>query len=171
MQPGHVLITGITRCGKSRLSKTVIIPSHRRIRRWCGVLDPVGAPDWGADWVTQDVERFVEASRNSRDCVWFIDEVAKYRQNYKEICGLEEMAFMSGNRGHMCYFIAQRLMMVPPNIREQCSTAIVFQQAPSSLALLAEQFNQPRIMEVKDFPKGTAMVCEPFAEPRVIKLF
>lgn len=87
------------------------------------------------------------------------------------MCAIEEIAFMSGNNGHLCYFIAQRLMMVPPNVREQCSTAVIFRQAPKSLALLADQFDEPRIMEARQYPKGVAMKIEPFEDPRVLRLF
>ena len=167
----HWLVTGITRCGKSRLMKEVIIPSHRRAGRWVGVLDPVGAGDWPADWVTSDPLRFVAASRTARGCVFIVDEVAKYRADYKAITALEEMFFMTGNYGNLCYAIAQRIMMVPPNIRDQCSNAIVFQQTSTSLALLAEQFNQPRICECVSYPKGMGMFAEPFKEPRTFKLF
>ncbi len=166
-----IIVTGITRCGKSRLMKQVIIPGHRRKGRWVGVLDPVGARDWPANWVTQDPLQFVEASRKSRDCVWVVDEIAKYRQDYKAISAIEELFFMGGNNGHLSYAIAQRLMMVPPNIREQCDVAIVFQQAPASLQLLADQFNQPRILDAFNFPKGTGMVVEPGEQPRLFKLF
>ena len=84
----HWSLTGITGCGKSRLLKEVIIPTHRRAGRWVGVLDPLGAT-WPADWSTNDPMRFVAAARASRSCVWVVDEFRHFAKNWDALMELE----------------------------------------------------------------------------------
>lgn len=166
----HWSLTGITGCGKSRLLKETIIPAHRRAGRWVGVLDPLGA-QWPADWCTDDPMRFVAAARASRSCVWVVDEFRHFAKNWDALMELEWLFTIGRNHGHLCYAVAQRMMMVPPNVRDQCSHAVVFQQPRASLQHLVDQMNCPGILEAESLPKGTAIVVEPFENPRKIKLF
>jgi hypothetical protein len=76
---------------------------------------------------------------------------------------------MGGNWGNLFYAMAQRLMMVPPNVRSQCDNAIIFQQTPAGLSDLAEQFNQPAIIQCQAFPRFQAMIVSPFEKPRIIR--
>lgn len=164
----HWLISGMSRCGKSTVLKELIIPQHRRAGRWVGVLDPLNAPGWGADWVTDDPFRFVAAARKSTRCVWIVDEFRVFATDYKALKELEWLFFAAGNYGHLCYASAQRLMMIPPNVRDQCSHSITFQQTRRGLETLAEQFNQPAILQAESLPRFHAIVAEPFKEPRLI---
>lgn len=166
----HWLITGMSGCGKSRLLKEHIIPAHRSAGRWVGVLDPVGAP-WPANWTTSDPLAFVAAAKASRSCVWIVDEFRTFMDDYKARSALEWLFYAGRNFGHLAYACAQRMKMIPPNVRDQCSHAVVFQQPAESLAQLVEQYNQPAIMQAATFPPGVAMIAEPFKPPRIIRTF
>lgn len=174
----HWLITGMSRSGKSTLAKKTIIASHRRAGRWVGVLDPVlttvvgpqqAAALWGADWVTGDAFAFVAAAKKSMRCVWIIDECRWFCGEYKTMRELEWMFFAAGNWGHLCYAMAQRLMMISTNIRSQCDNAIIFRQAREDLEPLALQFGQPCILQCETLPKFHAMLVAPFEAPRIIR--
>lgn len=166
----HWLVTGISGCGKSRIMRTLIINAHRRSGRWVGVLDPLEGT-WPSNWSTSDPLAFTAAAKASRHCVWVVDEYAQFTADYEAMKTLEWCFTVGRNRGHLCYALAQRVMMVPPNVRNQCSHAIVFNQKPADLAELAGMMNQPRILEAASYPAGTCMLVEPFKEPRVLKLF
>ena len=157
--------------------KELTIPTQRRAGRWVGVLDPiltdaVGVPMatklWGADWVTASPEAFVHAARHSEECVWIVDEYRVFSKDYDATTCLEWMAFAAGNFGHLCYFMAQRLMMIPPNVRGQCSNAIVFEQAPEELKDLSRQFNCPEILNASQLPRFQAILKEEYQPPVVI---
>lgn len=166
----HWMITGISGCGKSRIMREIIIPSHRRLDRFVGVLDPLEGA-WPASWSTADAARFVAAAKASRRCVWVVDEYAQFTADWETGKTLEWLFTVARNFGHLSYALAQRVKMIPPNVRNQCSHAIVFNQQAADLADLAAMMNQPRIMEAANFPKGVCMVVEPFTEPRVLRVF
>lgn len=166
----HWLVTGITGCGKSRIMREVIIPAHRHAGRWVGVLDPLGGI-WPANWTTTDPAAFVAAAKASSRCVWVVDEYAQFTADYKTMKALEWIFTVGRNRGHLAYALAQRLMMIPPNVRNQCSHAIVFNQQSSDLEDLAGLMNQPGVREATRFPAGKALLVEPFTDPRHIVLF
>lgn len=166
----HWLVTGITGCGKSRIMREVIIPAHRRAGRWVGVLDPLGGI-WPANWTTTDPLAFVAAAKNSSRCVWVVDEYAQFTADYKTMKALEWIFTVGRNRGHLAYALAQRLMMIPPNVRNQCSHAVVFNQQSTDLEDLAGLMNQPGIRAAATFPAGKALLVEPFTEPRPVVLF
>ena len=171
------LVAGITRSGKSLWLKRHGIPTLRASGIPVCVLDPVfGGLDpnqakaiWGADWVTDDPYRFVAACRKSHGCAWVVDEMSRWK--YKELDEIEYIAVASGNHGNLGIFVAQRLMMVRPNIRNQCETAVIFNQTDDDLEDLAARFNQPQIMAAAKFPKGVFMQVEPFKTPVIGRLF
>lgn len=163
----HWLCTGMSRCGKSSLMKTTIIPAHQRAGRWVAVLDPIGA-SWPANWVTADPAKFAASMSQAKNCVGIIDEFACFRGDFKNNAALERLFFMGGNFGNLFYAMAQRLMMVPPNVRSQCDNAIIFQQTTAGLIDLAAQYNQPSILECATLPKYHAMIVAPFQPPRII---
>lgn len=174
----HWLVTGMSRCGKSTLMKKTIIPAHRRAGRWVAVLDPVlpgvvgpakARELWGCDWITADPFAFVAAAKRSMRCVWIVDEFRLFATNYPALKELEWLYFAAGNWGHLCYAMAQRLMMIPPNVREQCDNAAIFTQPIQGLEPLAMQFNQPAILQCVNLPKYHAMIVAPFETPRIIK--
>lgn len=174
----HWLVTGMSGSGKSTLAKRSIIPTHRAAGRWVGVLDPVlvnvvGASQaavlWGCNWCTADPFAFVAAAKKSMRCVWIVDEFRVFSRDWNAMNELEWMFFAARNWGHLCYAMAQRLKMIPPNVREQCSHAIIFQQTRDGLEELARQYNQPEILRCETLPRFQAMVVEPYEKPRIIR--
>jgi len=167
----HYSLTGVSTCGKSVLLKEVIIPSHRARGRAVIVLDPLRAAWRHASIVTDDPFRFVDALKKSRDCVGIVDEVRVFQEDYNAKMGLEWCFFAGRNRGHLMYAAAQRMMMIPPNIREQCGNALLFQQNRRGLETIAEDINQPDAVLASEIPRGQCLICKPFSPPVWYEVF
>lgn len=168
----HWLITGTTGSGKSRVLKETIIPAHRRLGRKVVVLDPLGVP-WPCDWQTTDPERFMATVEASRGLVIVIDEWPHFMEFYPWAVWrrLIWCYTIGRNYGHLSYAVAQRAMMVPPSVRNQCSNALVFKQTSADCAIVADLLAQPAAMEPASYPLGTAMLVQPGQNPRRLKVF
>lgn len=167
----HYSLTGVSTCGKSVLLKEVIIPAHRARGRAVIVLDPLKASWKHASVVTDDPYRFVDALKKSRDCVGIVDEIRVFKDDYQAMLGIEWCYFAGRNRGHLMYAAAQRMMMIPPNIREQCGNALLFQQNRRGLETIAEDLNQPDAVLAADIPRGQCLICKPFSVPVWYEVF
>lgn len=167
----HYSLTGVSTCGKSVVLKDVIIPSHRGRGRDVLVLDPLCAEWKHATRVTNDPERFVDALKKSRDCVGIVDEIRVFKDDYKTMLGIEWCFFAGRNRGHLMYAAAQRMMMIPPNIREQCGNALLFQQNRRGLEVIGEDINQPDAVLASTLPRGQCLICAPFQPPVWYEVF
>lgn len=150
--------------------REIIIPALRRRGVPVCVLDPL-QQRWGADWQTDDPMLFVRRARVSRGCVWVIDEFPHFAKNHDYLMELEWLFTIARNYGHLSYAMAQRLMQIPPNVRNQCSNAIVFRQAKRDLWDLAEIMDNPSIVGARDLPQGTGLMCQPFKNPVTIRVF
>lgn len=166
----HWTNTGMSGAGKSRVMRDFIIPSHRRLGRKVAVLDPIGQA-WPADFVTADPEHFLAVARASRSLVLVVDEYAQFTADYRIMRGLEWCFTVARNSGHLSYALAQRLNMIPPNVRNQCANAIIFRQARADLMDLAALIDQPEIMRAATFPPGRCLIAKPFAPLAEIKTF
>jgi len=167
----HWLVTGVSGGGKSRIMKQVIIPQWRRQGVKVAVLDPLQAPGWGADYQTHDPFRFMDIIEKSSKIVVVIDEFGRFTRDYKAFARVEWCATVARNRGILSYFLAQRIMQIHPNVRDQCSNAILFQQTAKDLEEVGTLLNQPRCAEAVGFEKGLCMLVRPFQNPVKIRLF
>jgi len=167
----HWLVTGISGSGKSRVMKQVVIPGWRANGVRVAVLDPLEAPGWGADFQTSDPFRFMDVVQRSSGIVAVIDEYAQVASDYKAAKRVEWCATVARNRSILSYFLAQRSMMIPPNVRNQCTNALLFQQTAADLAAVAELLNQPQCQEVVGYEKGLALMVRPFEKPQKIRVF
>lgn len=172
----HWTVTGISGSGKSHYLKRFVIPAAKRNGVMVAVLDPVIPPkaamrEWGADYVTADPFELVKVLMQSKGVLTVIDEYGRYRKKFEYEQRLEWCTTEARNWGHLTHCCAQRLMMIPPSVRNNCDNAVVFRQARKDLAELAEHHDQPSLMDVAGWPKGLAYTVRPF-EPLVkIRVF
>lgn len=167
----HCSVTGMTGSGKSRLCREHILPAYGRQGIKRAVLDPLKQP-WPAEVVTDDPEHFLKIAKASRSLVLIVDEFPHWvASDYRIGKALEWCFTIARNFGHLSYALAQRLMQIPPNVRNQCSKAVVFKQATADLQDLAILYDQPAILRAAAFPPGRALMVEPFTEPREIRTF
>lgn len=167
----HWAVLGVSGCGKSRLLKQVIIPTWRRAGVPVAVLDPLEAPDWHADMQDSDPARFMNRVKKSSRIVVVIDEVAQVCAEHRHRIMVEWAATVARNRGILSYFLAQRAMQVHPNIRNQCTNGIIFNQPMADLEEVSKLLNQPDVMQAANFPKGIAALVRPFEKMTKIKVF
>lgn len=167
----HWLVTGISGSGKSRVMKQVIIPDWKARGVKVAVLDPLQAPGWHADYQTADPFAFARVVKGSRRIVAVIDETAEVCSDWKAYQEIKWCATVARNFEILSYFLAQRTTQVPPNIRNQCTNALVFNQKLSDLQEVADLVNQPACLAVAQYPKGVCMLVRPFENPVKIRVF
>lgn len=164
----HWLVTGMSGRGKGALMKSIIIPDYRRRGIKVAVLDPLELPGWNADYQTSNPYEFMEVVRKSRNIVTVIDEYAHFQSDWKAWRLIEKCATIMRNFGQLHYAMAQRAMMVPPNVRNQCDKAIVFEQQQEDIEYMAYRYKCPEILKADnpiEFPRGTFLVVKPLKIP------
>lgn len=162
----HNLIVGITGSGKSVLARSVIVPGWRARGYAVLVLDPLRQPWSGATWQTDHPERFLAAARASESCVLIVDEAQEtMRGTPQRERDMAWLATQSRNRGHIAYFIGQRAMQVPPNVRRMCTTAWCFRQSRPDAETLALELDVPAALEAPSLPLLTCLRLESFKAP------
>jgi hypothetical protein len=177
------LILGNPRVGKSRVVKEQVIPSWLKRGTPVAVLDPVSEDMdratarafWsGASMVSSDPEAFQGIMRRSNHVVAIVDELAEWAaRDYKNMDRIAWLSICGGNRGILPYFIGQRMVFVPPRIRNLCTDGvIVFQQSePDARAILDSYPMHPGVMAVTTYPPGVALVMVPNKQPMKIRVF
>lgn len=177
------LVLGNPRVGKSLLVKKLVIPSWLARGTPVAVLDPVSEDMdqptarqfWsGASWVTSDPERFRAVMKKSSHVVAIVDELAEWQaRDFKNLDRIAWLSICGGNRGILPYFIGQRMVFVPPRIRNLCTDGvIVFQQSePDARAILDSYPMHPGVMAVTTYPPGVALVMVPNQNPVKIRVF
>lgn len=167
----HRAVVGRTGMGKSRMLRERIIPAWIRQRRPVYVLDPVGQA-WGATWQTDDPYLFLEVVQRSRGCVLVIDECDEMlRASGEQERALKYLATRSRNDGHLAYFLAQRLMQIPPSYRNQCSWGYVFNQVEEDAQEARKLFGEPILEQATTLPPGVCYHVRPLSPPTLIKVF
>lgn len=167
----HNLIVGLTGSGKSRLCREIIVP------RWCAkgvavlVLDPLLQPWPGAHWVTDDPEAFLATAKASRSCVLIADEAQETMRGTPEReRKMVWTATQSRNCGHLAYFLGQRAMQMPPNVRSNCTNGYIFRQQAPDLKVLEGIFSGD-LSAITDFPPGVCYRVSAFGKPEKMRVF
>lgn len=167
----HWLVTGISGAGKGLIMKRIMIPDLRRRGVRVAVLDPLQAPDWGDVFQTSDPERFLRVVRHYPSTAMVVDEYGQWTSDYQVMRSLEWCATVARNHGNLGFFMAQRVKQIPPNVRNQCTNALVFRQQAADLDDLATMLDQPGVMAAQQLPAGTCLLVKPFQTPVKIKVF
>jgi hypothetical protein len=140
----HILILGQTLSGKSTLAKR-LCASYKKSGRGVIVHDPVGDPEWQADFKTADPEEFFHIYNESRGCAVFFDEAGDTCTDY--LNELKKTATRGRHRGHRNHYIAQRGTMIHRTIRDQCSGIFLFNSGLEDCKVHAADWNAIEIRE------------------------
>lgn len=169
------LVLGESGCGKSRLMREVIVPYWARRGFAVLVLDPVGQ-DWrsvGAAWQTKDHERFLATARKSQKCVLVVDEAEEtLRGSAEQERQMNWLGLQSRNFGHESYFLGQRALQVPPNVRNQCGRVYAFTQDLDDSLWIAKKMLQRDIAEaITRLPEGICLRVQRHKTPVKMRVF
>lgn len=124
--------------GKTTLAMWMAKDIRSKTGRPILVLDPYKNPDWQADFITNDVEKFKEFAKANRSCQLFIDESGR---NIGRYAG--EMSFFateSRHYGHVSTFISQRAQQIDRNVRDQCTRLFLFSITKKDAEVFADDW-------------------------------
>lgn len=164
----HVIIAGMTESGKTGIAKQLARQfSAKGIRVL--VFDPMGDPEWVADFQTHNFDDFAEEYWSSRQCAVFIDEAGEAAMdNDKELI---RMATKGRHWGHANHFITQRGAMVPKTLRDQCPHLFMFALSLDDAKTYAREYNSPELVEASTFAQGEYFHTTRFTAAKRGKLF
>ena len=93
--------------------------------------------DWGADWVTDDMAKFLARAKASTGCLLIVDEAGEACTMRKEHDAAGWLATRSRHNGHRVVFIAQRGVLIRPTFRENIDTLFLFGCFPDEAEMWA----------------------------------
>jgi len=147
-EKGHSLTIGQTMSGKTILNQRL-----SRIFRRSGVntivLDPHRDPNWDATIMFQHFEEFMSFVKDPdrcQQCALFIDESGMSLNKYDVDC--DWLTLTARHHGHRTHIIANRAIMISPNMRSQCETLYAFQVNATDAKTYANDFNCPSLAEI-----------------------
>lgn len=144
----HILILGQTLSGKSTLAKRL---AQQYKTQGIAVLvhDPVGDPEWQADYRSANAEEFFKMYNDSRRCAVFFDEAGETCEEFRQ--EITKTATRGRHRGHRNHYIAQRGTLILRTVRDQCSTLFLFNTGLEDCKVHAAEWNAPDIKEYGPF--------------------
>lgn len=164
---GHWLIVGGTQTGKTTLAKE-LAAQYRAAGIPVVVCDPFKGKDWGANWITSDIDEFLAFAHNPRvclKCALFVDEGGmtlggknKWDSSYYWL------TTTSRHHGHVAHIISTKGISVAPVLRESCANLAVFNVHVDYAKELARDFNKDVILKANRLAKGWAIVTGRFRQ-------
>lgn len=145
----HSLICGMTTSGKSAIAK-LLADRWRKAGMTIAVLDPMRSPDWRADFLTPDPERFLLYAKSRTNCALFVDEGAAVLERAADYNWLTTRA---RHWGHEAHIISQRPQDLTPQIRGNCESLWLFRIDPSACKLLAAEWGEPDLIQAAKNPR------------------
>lgn len=158
----HTLIVGVTESGKSTYAKLVCEGLKSRGFP-TAVLNPYGDPTWKADFQTANADELLEYCRQPFKKAVFLEEadcLAKEpRFNWFTCAGR--------HAGCQIWVVAQRLQMLSPALRNNCTESVVFCSETVDTQILANRYREPLLAKVGRFRKGQFFILSQFADTRI----
>lgn len=148
----HCLFLGITESGKTTLAKQLVVASKKNTGSCSIVLDPMSDPGWQADFKTKDADEFLAMVWDSQRCDVIVDEAGDAIGRYDTV--MEKVATQGRHWGHNAYFLCQRGAQLSATVRAQCRHLFLFTSAKDDCKILANEFNQPVLLEANTLPQG-----------------
>ncbi len=147
----HSLILGMTESGKTTLAKK-LARDYKAKGIGVLVLDPMGDPEWCADFQTSDSEQFLEVLWSSRKCAVFIDEAGESVGQFDKV--MQRTATKGRHWGHSCHYLSQRGAQIARTVRDQCSHLFLFTTALDDSKIHANEWNKPDLKSANVLPQG-----------------
>lgn len=170
----HAAIIGMQGSGKTTLG-LVMADNYRRAGWSTLVLDPHLNPLWKADWMTDDLDKFLRKAKASQRCALFIEETGDEGDGEKPLGrrpGFAWLVTQAHHFGHVTHYLSQYHAQVPPVVRTNVQRLYMFAVGVGTAKDFAEQLAQPTLpalvagLDTKQFViTGTARV-----PPRIARL-
>lgn len=141
----HAAIIGRKRSGKTVLS-LAMAAQYRAQGYALLVLDPHGNPAWHADWMTDNLERFLWKVKRSSSCILFVEETGNGQIGRQP--EFEYLVTEAHHRGHVTHYISQYHTQVTPIVRANVDRLYLFRSGPKSSKEWGEQFGVPGLPEL-----------------------
>lgn len=110
------------------------------------------------------VGEFMAAWKENKNAALFIDESGKMI-GVNRRTPLEDTATMARHWGHVSTFIAQRARQVSPNVRNQTTTMVMFNQTKTDAKLLYDEWGYEEILEAPRLGVGEFFYMGRIDEP------
>ena len=146
----HVMILGQTLSGKSILAKR-LAASYKAKGIKVIVHDPIGDPEWNADFQTANFDEFFNVYNNSRQCAVFYDEAGETCRDYSK--EMTRTATRGRHRGHRNHYISQRATLILKTMRDQCTGLFLFNTSLEDCKVHSNEWNAPELKENGPFLK------------------
>lgn len=149
-----------------------IVPSWLAKGKPVLVLDILRQP-WNATWQTDDPHEWLDALKRSQGCIGVWDECGSMCFAEPRLSrDLNYAATISRNDGHLVYFLSQRLYLVPPVFRLQCSWAYLFRLRGSDVKEAVELYPEPGLESaLPRLAVGECIVIKPVQKPIKTRVF
>lgn len=167
----HSLILGMTMSGKSTLARQ-LVRQYRAKGTPSLILDPIGDPAWktaGAQFVTDDGEKFLAMVEKSRSCAIFVDESGDAIGRYAG--EMRKLGTRSRHYGHNAHFLSQRAVDIDKTIRDQCANLFCFRVSKPDAKTLADEFSNDLLLQCANLDQGEFISCGRFRPAKRLKLF
>ncbi len=147
----HSLIVGMTESGKSTLAKQIMRANRDAQRSQSILLDPMSDPEYCADFRTTDADAFLDMVWDSQSCDVYIDEAGDMVGRYDTT--MQQIATKGRHWGHNAFFVTQRGAQLSTTVRAQCRHLFLFTSAKDDCKVLANEFNQPELLNANSLPQ------------------
>lgn len=125
------------------------------------VLDPNLDPRFEADFMTDDPETFLKYVWDNESCELAIDEGGETIGRYAK--DMAPLATRGRHFGHACTFIAQRCQQIDTNVRNQCTTLLLFSVSKKDAELLAAEWVDDTLLNAYKLDKGAFYLKRKFS--------
>lgn len=147
----HSLILGMTESGKTTLAKKLAASYQARGIKVL-VLDPMGDPEWNADFQTSSVNTFLDVFWSSRRCAAFIDEAGEAVGQFDKV--MHKTATKGRHWGHSVHYLSQRGAQIARTVRDQCGNLFLFTTALEDSKIHANEWNKPELRNANALEQG-----------------
>lgn len=160
----HYSIYGITYSGKSWLAKFLAKLAADK-NEAVGVYDPTKSEGWPASARKfTNPEQFLDWALEQKETHLFIDEAKTLFDH--DTKRAEKLLYMKRHDGCLCYLMAQRATMIPPNARNMCSRVASFKQNGQNPKILSEEYDEI-FRSISSLPKITFIYSDGFTRQKM----
>lgn len=164
----HSLIIGMTESGKTTLAK-ILCKKLTDQGKTTIVLDTIYDPGWTATYKVSSAEELSSLMLEEREAYIFIDEGGEVFSDGRDT-NYSWFATRSRHYGHSVFFMAQRAILIPKTMRDQCSRLFLFTSSASDGGIHAEEWNKEILYKCNGLPQFQFFMCDRYGLCKSMKI-